>query len=49
LLLVPRCGAVPQDVLSYVGSVKAGVSAAALFGGTSAVGDDVLSALDAAL
>jgi hypothetical protein len=49
LLLVPPCGTVPSDVLSYVGSVKAAVGAAALFGGTGAVGDDVLSALDGAL
>jgi hypothetical protein len=49
LLLVPRCGTVPSDVLSYVGSVKGAVGTAALFGGTGAVGDDVLSALDGAL
>jgi hypothetical protein len=49
LLLTPPCGAVPGNVLSYVGSVKGAVGSAVLFGGASAVGDDVQSQLDGAL
>jgi len=37
---------VATDVSAYVATVKGGVAAAALFGGTNAVGDDVLAALD---
>ncbi len=49
LLLTPPCGAAPGNVLTYVGSVNAAVGSAVLFGGTGAVGDDVLSQLDGAL
>jgi len=49
LLLAPPCGALPADVSSYVSSVKGTAGAAALFGGTNAVGDDVLTGLDSAL
>ena len=46
MLLVPRCGSLPAPVTSYLGSVKSSVTAGVLFGGSRAVGDDVLSALD---
>ena len=49
LLLTPSCGALAGNVMSYLGSVKARVGGAVLFGGVGAVGDDVLSQLDSAL
>ena len=49
LLLTPPCGTVPADITAYVSSVNSTVGAAALFGGANAVGDDVLTQLDAAL
>ncbi len=49
LLLTPSCGALPGDVTTYLGNVKAMVGSAVLLGGAGAVGDDVLSQLDSAL
>jgi hypothetical protein len=49
LLLVPGCGAVPASVTGYLVSVAAGLHKAELFGGTSAVGDDVEGEVDSAV
>jgi len=49
LLLVPGCGALPSDLAGYLSTIPASVKAGLLFGGPSAVGDDVLTELDKAL
>jgi hypothetical protein len=49
LLLVPPCGGLATGLTGFVSAVKGGVQTATLFGGPRAVGDDVLSQLDAAL
>jgi putative cell wall-binding protein len=48
VVLVPACGAVPSPVSGYLAQVKSGVGSATLFGGTAAVGDDVLAELEQA-
>jgi hypothetical protein len=49
VVLVPPCGALPAETTQYVQSVAGTVQAGLLFGGTAAVGDDVLGELDTAL
>jgi putative cell wall-binding protein len=49
LLLVPACGALPAGTGAYITAIRSSVGAGILFGGTGAVGDDVLAALDKAL
>ena len=49
LLLVPPCGSLSSDTSSYLSSVRGSVGRGIVFGGTSAVGDDVLSQLQSAL
>ncbi|GAC1535706.1 MAG: hypothetical protein NVS3B12_17940 [Acidimicrobiales bacterium] len=48
MLLVPPCGNLPAPLTNYLGSVKNAVTNGFLYGGSRAVGDDVLAALDAA-
>jgi putative cell wall-binding protein len=46
LLLVPACGTLPATLTTYLSGLSGAVTNASLFGGTSAVGDDVLAQLD---
>jgi hypothetical protein len=46
LLLVPACGTVPAALSAYLSGLNGVVTAGTLFGGTGAVGDDVLGQLD---
>ncbi|GAC1590107.1 MAG: hypothetical protein NVS3B21_07370 [Acidimicrobiales bacterium] len=48
VLLTPQCGDLPTPLVNYLGSVKNVVTNGFLYGGSRAVGDDVLAALDAA-
>jgi len=48
MLLVPACGSLPSALASYLGS-STGVTSGSLYGGTSAVGDDVLAELESAV
>jgi len=49
MVLVPACGPLPTSVSGYLSTVHSSVVAGSLYGGTLAVGDDVLTELDAAL
>jgi hypothetical protein len=49
IVLVPTSGALPSSVQSYFGSIGPKVSSAYLYGGTSAVGDDVRGEIGSAL
>jgi putative cell wall-binding protein len=49
VVLVPACGTLPGSIAGYLTSGASNVGGAQLFGGTSAVGDDVLQQLDDAL
>jgi len=46
LLLVPSCGSLPSSLSGYLTTVSAGVTGGFLYGGSLAVGDDVLGQLD---
>ncbi len=49
LLIVPACGPLPATLTTYLSSLSSlngAVTAGTLYGGTSAVGDDVLAQLD---
>jgi len=48
MLLVPACGSLPAAVSGYLSSVHVSVRGGSLYGGPLAVGDDVLSQLEAA-
>ena len=49
LLLVPSCGTIPADVSAFLSSVGQSVTSGWLFGGGTAVGDQILGQLNRAL
>jgi len=46
LLLVPACGTLPATLTTYLSGLNGAATGGSLYGGTGAVGDDVLAALD---
>lgn len=47
MLLVPPTGALPSAISQYLSSVSSGLGGGTLYGGTLAIGDDVLGELNA--
>src|SRR4029077_20639187 len=45
LLIVPACGPLPATLTTYLSSLNGAATGASLYGGTGAVGDDVLAQL----
>jgi len=49
MLLVPTCGSIPSSLSDYLTAVSPGITGGSLYGGSLAVGDDVLGQLDQAV